>query len=199
MKLNAIRQEGYQLLHEGEIALALVESNGIRIDMGRMARTKQELKEKIRSLKGQLEGDDIWKKWRRRFGEKSNIASRDQIAAILYQELGYEASGKTASGKDSTNEEALQKIDHPFVRSIVRMSKYEKALNTFLKGIEQEVVNNRLHPVFNLASARTYRSSSDSPNFQNFPVRDKEISKIIRSHFIPSPDSVLVDNAFKGI
>jgi DNA polymerase-1 len=97
------------------------------------------------------------------------------------------------------DEEVLQGIDHPFVQKLLRLSKYEKALGTFLKGIEQEIVGDRLHPSFSLHTARSFRSSSDSPNFQNFPIRDKEIAKIIRSLFIASPKSVLVENDFKGI
>lgn len=199
IRIEANRKEGYQLLHHGAIELARVEANGIRIDVDRLQHTKHDLNRRIRDLRTELEKDDVWKRWRKRFGYKANITSRDQLATILHGELGFEVQERTESGKPSTDEEALQKIDHPFVAPLVRMLKYEKALGTFLKGIEKEVVGDRLHPMFNLHIARTYRSSSDSPNFQNFPVRDKEVSQIIRSHFIPSKGSVLVENDFKGI
>jgi len=52
--------------------------------------------------------------------------------------------------------------------------------------------------MFSLHTARTYRSSSESPNFQNFPVRDKEMSEIVRSLFIGSKNHILVENDFKG-
>lgn len=198
-EMKPIRQEGYELLHHGLIELAQVERNGIRIDLERLEQTKQELNGLIRGLRSDLESDDVWKVWRKRFGGKANITSRDQQAAILHEELNYAVTERTATGRPSMDEEALQKIDHPFVQKLLRLSKYEKALGTFLKGIEREIVDGRLHPSFSLHTARSYRSSSDSPNFQNFPVRDKEISKIIRSLFIPSENSVLVENDFKGI
>ena len=199
MRIEANRREGYDLLHAGSIALAQVEANGIRIDVKRLEETKRSIAVTIRDQRKELEESKVWKIWRRRFGERSNLTSRDQLATVLYQEMGHEVIDLTEGGKPAVDEEALQKIDHPFVVGLVKMLKYEKALGTFLRGIEKEVVGDRLHPVFNLHTARTFRSSSDSPNFQNFPVRDKEISRIIRSHFIPSKGSVLVENDFKGI
>lgn len=199
MKVEPLKQEGYQLLHEGVIALAQVEANGIRIDIKKLQKTKKDLTEKMRVLKTELEHSKLYKKWRRRFGADSNLTSGDQLATMLYDVYGFPITDYTESGKPSTDEETLNKIEHPALPKLIRFQKYGKALNTFLKGIEKEVVGDRLHPVFNLHTVKTYRGSSDSPNFQNFPVRDKEVSEIIRSHFIASPNSVIVENDFKGI
>jgi len=198
MRIDAVRQKGYQLLHEGAIALAQVEANGIRIDVPRLVETRRSLTEKLRCLRYEMEAEDVWKTWRRRYGERANLTSREQLATILHVDLHYEVTDETETGRPATDEEALQKIDNPFVAKIVRYLKYQKTLGTFLTGIEREVVGDRLHPSFHLHTARTYRSSSSEPNFQNFPVRDKEISEIIRSHFIASKGHVLVENDFKG-
>lgn len=197
--IKAIRQEGYQLLQDGLIELARVERNGIRVDTALLEATKAKLGKQIRGLRVDLEGDEIWKKWRKRFGDKANLTSRAQLSAIFHVQLGYESVDKTESGEESTAEEALLKIDHPFILPYVRMMKYEKALGTFLKGIEKEIVGDRLHPSFMLHTARSMRGSSSDPNFQNFPVRDKEIAELIRSLFIPSPGCVIVENDFAGV
>lgn len=199
MRIDPHRKEGYELLHQGVIELSVVEENGIRIDVEKLNETKVWLKDQIRKLRQELETTEIWKVWKKRYGSKANVTSRDQLATVLFHLMGFQSADVTEKGRPSTDEEALRKIDHPSVPLLIRLTKYEKALGTFLKGIEKEVVDDRLHPVFNLHLARTYRSSSDSPNFQNFPVRDKEIAKIIRSLFIASEDSVLVENDFKGI
>lgn len=192
-------QRGYELLHNGVLALAQVEANGIRIDVERLQRTKEDLTSKTRTLKKELESTDLWKVWRKRYGASASLTSGTQLSTVLYQEMGFAVTDKTDKGAASTDEEALMKIDHPAIKKLVRFGKYNKALGTFLKGIEREVVNGRLHPVFNLHTVATYRSSSDSPNFQNFPVRDKEVSEIIRTLFIASKGCVLVENDFKGI
>lgn len=199
MNAQPITQAGYRLLHEGVIALAEVEANGIRIDMQRLKASKVKLATAIRQLREEMEKTDIWKFQRRYFGARANLMSGDQLATVLYKLMKFPVKSRTNSGRPSTDEEALSNIDHPALPKLVRLQKYDKALGTFIRGIEKEVVGERLHPVFNLHLVRTYRSSSDSPNFQNFPVRDKEVAEIIRSLMIPSVDSVLVENDFKGI
>lgn len=199
MKVTVLRQQGYDLLHQGSIALAEVEANGIRIDVPRLDGAMAGLAKSIRSLRVELEASSLWKVWRRRFGAKASLGSDDQLAVILYDVLGLPVTSLTEKGKPSVGEEVLVNLNHPDLPPLIRFSKYEKALGTFLKGIKREVVGDRLHPVFNLHTVRTYRSSSDSPNFQNFPVRDKELSEIVRRCFIASPKSVLVENDFKGV
>lgn len=199
LKVHAVRQQGYQLLHDGLIAFAEIEANGIRIDAPRLEKTIVDLTEKKRTLSTELEKDEIWKIWRRRYGSKANLTSTDQLATVLHDELNYEVKKTTEGGSPAVDEEALGHIDHPFIQKYVRFKKYDKAGGTFLRGIQKETVDGFLHPSFNLHIPQTYRSSSDSPNFQNFPVRDKEISELIRSHFIARKNHVLVENDFKGI
>lgn len=206
MSSLAFTREGYKLLHEGAKELSVVESNGIRIDMDLLARTKDRLKTKIRDAKGEVESSYVFKNWRKRFGFKTNLSSRDQVRWLLYEELEIPKTKYTQSGKEATDDEVLQNITHKdpevnkFIQNLAGYYRYEKTLGTFLKGIEWEVVDGRLHPIFDLHTARTMRSSSSMPNFQNFPVRNDEISKIIRSLFIASSRKhVLAENDFKGI
>jgi DNA polymerase-1 len=202
MKTNIVplRQEGYELLHQGAYELARIEANGIHIDLERLQNTREGLRAKVQTIKAELQQEPEWELWRKRFGKKAKLTSGDQLGTILYDVLGYPVTNYTESGKPSTDEEALMKMQLPFADKWIRMGKFDKAEGTFLRGIERETVDGWLHPVFNLHTVRTYRSSSDSPNFQNFPVRDPEIAKLIRSCFIASNrKSVLVENDFKGI
>lgn len=198
MNVTPLRQEGYQLLHDGAIALAQVEANGIRVDLKRLESTKQFLKEKVRTLRSELEADSIWRTWRKRFGFKSNLTSRDQLAEILHVQLDYEVEDTTDSGRPSMDSEALQKFDNPFVDKLARLYKYRK-VETDLKGIEREIVGDRLHPSFGLHVARTFRSNCTDPNFQNQQVRDKESAELVRGNIIASSGCVLVERDFKGI
>jgi DNA polymerase I-like protein with 3'-5' exonuclease and polymerase domains len=54
-----------------------------------------------------------------------------------------------------------------------------------LHGIRAEVVGGFLHPFFDLHTAESYRSSSSKPNVHNFPVRNVEVSEIVRRAIIP--------------
>jgi len=200
MVIEPFLQEGYQLLHQGAIELSRVEANGIRIHRRRLKEAIEEASQRLLKLRHAIITDPLWKHWRKRFGENANLASRDQLAHILYQELKYPVTRLTEKGRPSVDEEVLQEVDIPIIQRIGEYLKIEKILGTFLLGIQKEIApDGRIHPVFNLHTARTYRSSSDSPNFQNFPVRDKEASRLVRSLFIPSKGCLLVENDFKGI
>lgn len=199
MRIEPFNQQGYELLHDGILELARVEHNGIRIDVSRMEKTKAGLENRMRELRSEMEKDSVWRIWRRRYHKNTSLTSRAQLATVLFDELKLKRVKLTEGGEDSTDDETLQQIDHPFVRLLEEYYRFHKAHGTFISGIQREVVGDRLHPVFNLHIARSFRSSSDSPNFQNFPVRNKDISALIRSLFIPSPFSVISENDFKGI
>ncbi len=192
-------RDAYQLFHEGCQALAVVESNGIRIDVDRLDRTIEETATNIRQLKTDLKKDEVWKVWRWRFGEKASLGSRQQLGKVLFKEMGYKAKSRTKTGLAQVNEETLTELDLDFTRDYQRMMRLEKLLSTYLKGVRSEVVDGLLHMVFNLHLVRTFRSSCDSPNLQNIPIRDKETGKLIRSCFIPRDGHVLVEVDFSAL
>lgn len=189
---------GYQLLHEGTLALSQVESNGLRIDVGYLKQTRQDLRVKCTDMERQLRESKVWKRWQRRFGHQASLGSGKQLGTVLVKDFECELP-KTASGQFSTDENDLKETRHPFVEKYLRWKKYNNANDTFLQGIEREVCDGFLHPNYNLNTAITYRSSSDNPNFQNYPIRDPEIGKFIRRCFIPRTGNVLVENDFKGV
>jgi DNA polymerase I - 3'-5' exonuclease and polymerase domains len=105
----------------------------------------------------------------------------------------------TAKGKPSVDEKTLGSIDIPFVKEYLKYKKLQKVLGTYLKGIHREVVDGYLHPFFNLHTTVTFRSSSDSPNFQNIPIRDKGVGEMIRTAIIPRNGRCLVELDYGGI
>lgn len=199
MQVNPVSAKGYKLLHDGVVELARVEANGMRVDLQHLRTARKYCQEEIRRIRAELTSSDVWKKWKRVYGPNSNLTSDDQLAHIFFDVLGYQPSSYTARGKPSTTAESLSSIDHPFIAQYARLAKLDKAEGTYLKGIERETMGDRIHPVFNLHTAATYRSSSDTPNFQNFPVRDEWIAELIRRCFIPSPGCVITENDFKGV
>jgi len=94
---------------------------------------------------------------------------------------------QTAKGtRLSADIEVLQGINSPFTNLIIdhrRVKKIQDYLGNFIFLADE---NGRIHPSFNLHRAKTLRSSSDTPNFQNIPKHDEEAKKIIRTGIIPS-------------
>lgn len=199
MRITPVTHEGYKLLHDGVVALSQVEANGMRVDTAYLERSITEMEADIAERTRRLKSTKEWELWKRTFGHKAKFGSDDQLAHLLYKKMGYVCTDFTDEGKSKMDESALSKIDLPFIKDYVRFKKSQKILGTYLRGIQRETCDGYLHPVFNLHIARTYRSSSDSPNFQNMPIRNPEMGKIIRRCFIPRKGHVIVENDYSGV
>jgi uracil-DNA glycosylase family 4 len=75
----------------------------------------------------------------------------------------------------STNEKAITEIKHPVARLTIAFRKANKLRSTYvkplMKGSPHLFSDDRLHPIINVTSTRTWRSSGEDPNVQNFPIR----------------------------
>ncbi len=198
--MKPITDKGYKLLHEGCIALSQVEANGIRIDTDYLHRAIAQTKRKIEKITDKIGHDKIFKIWRREFGLKTNIGSREQLGRILFSVMKYPCSTYTEiEKKPKVDEAALEAIDLDFVRNILKLEKLKKAKSTYLEGMLREVTDGYIHPFFNLNLARTFRSSSDHPNFQNIPVRNPKIAKLVRRIFIARHNHQIVEIDYGGV
>jgi DNA polymerase I-like protein with 3'-5' exonuclease and polymerase domains len=194
--LKTVTPEAIRLLHEGALALSKVESAGLRIDMAYLRRTIDQVKIDIQGIEEGLKRDAIWGRWRRKFGRKAKIGSIEQLGQLLFVDMGYPVRALTATGKPKMDEAALETVDLEFAGQYLRWKKLNKALSTYLYGIQREVCDGVLHPSFNLHLMLTYRSSSSDPNFQNIPIRNKEIGKLIRQCFIARDGNRLLEIDF---
>lgn len=190
---------GYWLLHQGSLAFAELERNGIRIDTAYLAKATAETDAEIKAQEASLRETDEWKAWRRHYADKANFYSRAQLGHVLFNLLGHDAASYTPSGKPQADEGALERIGGPFCAKLLRLYKNDKLRGTYFAGLAREVEGEYLHPFFNLHTVETHRSSSDSPNFQNLPIRDKEMGAKLRRCFVPRPGRRLVEIDFKAI
>lgn len=190
--------DGMRLLYEGSLALARVEAVGLRVDEQYLASITKKVQKQIKEQEALIQQDKTIKVWKRRFGSKFNLQSRTQLGTVLAEELGVPLP-KTQGGAFSTDAESLAMVDLPFVKSYLKVASLKKLLQTYIFGVTKHAQNGRIHSFYNLHTVRTYRSSSDSPNFQNQPKRDEEHAKIVRKLFIPDPGCVLMETDYKGI
>ena len=191
---------GYQLLHEGILALSKIESNGIHIDMDYCNKKQVHLKRQVKQLYDDILNTKEGKLWNKIFGIKTNLFSGEQLSHVL-KELGYKfhINDLTDKGNYKTGETTLEKFNVPFLDNYVRMKRLQKCESTYLSNFITETVNGFMHPFFHLHTVITYRGSSSNPNFQNIPVRIKEIKKVTRNAIIPRNNNMLLEIDFKGI
>ena len=198
MKTLPYTPEAYQLLQEGAVALAKVESVGMRVDEAYIASALEKTRNKIAKKERKLQDSKVMRRWRNHFKSRTNFNSNEQLGKVLFDDMDYKCPATTETGRYKTDEETLNLIDEPFVVDWVLIKKLHKAID-YLQGIQRETCGGLLHPVFNLHIARTFRSSSDSPNFQNIPVRLPWMAELIRRSIIARPGRRLVEMDYKGI
>jgi DNA polymerase I len=199
INVQANSKAAYELLHEGTLALAEIEQNGIRLDVDYCIREIKRLERRIEQKEKQILDYKEVKMWKAKYGPRFKLGSDQQLADILFNEMGLTSTVKTDSGNYSVNAAALEGMDVPFVKEIVDMERLKKMKGTYLENFMLEQVDGYVHPFFNLTMPVTYRSSSDSPNFQNMPIRHPENKKIIRSAFLPRPGHRLGGIDYSGI
>jgi len=114
----------------------------------------------------------------------------DKGIKLSYTEASKEDKGNERHKMDTT---ALEALNLDYCKDFLQLEKLNKLSGTYLEGVAREVVDGFLHVGFNLHLAKTFRSSSSEPNFQNIPIRNPEVAKLIRSAFIPRDGHVLVE------
>lgn len=190
--------DAYGLLQAGAEALAVIERNGIGVDVPYCQSKVVWLDGKIDQAKRRLERTELTTAWRRRFGDKADYGSPGQLRAVLYADLGVKPFKRTAGGDVGIDEESLRQVDLPGIDNLLTARRYKKARDV-LSGFLRYQVNGRMHPSFPLHTVATYRSSSVSPNCQNVPKRNKEIMDICRRAIVPLPGHVILEIDGKGM
>lgn len=191
-------QDAYNLLHEGSLALATMEANGFRIDEQRLDKELRRTKRKIEAMTAEFESSRLYRTWKKKYKERTKIGSRDQLADILFNVMKHPVRERTEKGKPKADEVNFIGLDNDS-DIWLKIEKLKKVRGTFLSGIKREVVKGYIHCIFNLHINISFRSSSDSINFQNFPIRSEESGKMIRSCFISRKGRRIIEVDYGGI
>jgi DNA polymerase-1 len=196
---NPRTEEAYRLLHDGVLAMAHAEQQGLRVDMEYIEIRRKHIDKTIQKLEDKFMRTKFYKHWSHTVIGKVNINSNTQLANFLYRVKKIKVEKETVSGQGATDDEALRQMGIPELDDLLRIRKLKKVRDTYLKGFAREQVDGYLHPFFNLHLVRTYRSSSDHPNFQNIPKRDEEAMNIVRRSLFPRPGHQLLELDYSGL
>ena len=197
--MTASLLDAYQLLQAGAESLAVVERQGICIDVEYCRTTIAWLEDKISQAERRLSRTDLAKAWVKRYGDKVNYDSGPQLQSVLYADLHIAPFKQTQTGEGgSIDEESLRQVDLPGIDNLLQKRRYKKMKDT-LSGFLRFQVNGVLHPSFLLHTVSTYRSSSADPNMQNTHKRDKEAMEICRRAIIPRKGHIIIEVDFSGL
>jgi DNA polymerase-1 len=167
--------------------LAAMEERGIALDSKYLVKMSRKMEDQISDIEQTIYGYA---------NQEFNISSPQQLAKVLFEDMGLPASGvkKGKAGVYSTAANELDKLRsiHPIIDYISQYREYTKLKSTYVDALPKLVAKDgRVHTTFNLTVTQTGRLSSSDPNLQNIPVRS-ELGKTIRTAFVAGRGNVFV-------
>ena len=130
-------------------------------------------------------------------GYPCNIDSPNQLAQVLFEELGFKPVKRTRGGKVSTDVTVLEAlslredVNDPKTsvpRLIIEYRQYRKLQSTYLAQLQNAIdaKTNRIHTHLYQLTTATGRLKSDGPNLQNIPVRTEIGRQLRRAFTVPA-------------
>ncbi len=189
-----------ELFLDGIKCFVDMEETGISVDKKYYEETYKKLAKRIELLtetaQKTKEGSFFKKKTGREIitfdKEKNKVSlSNKDLSELFFKMLKVKSLKVTPKGGFSVDEDVLSRLKLDLSEKLTKIKKLEKMRTTYILGISKYAIEReggyKIHPSFNLHIVRTFRSSSDSPNFQNIPIREEEAMNTVRKGIIPLP------------
>jgi DNA polymerase I len=192
--------EAYKLLHDGVLAFSRAEQQGLRIDMDYINKQNTIIAKQITDLESEFYDSEFYRDWQKsEHSKKINIYSPVQLGKYLYKVRKIKPPKETATGSGSTDEETLKRLGLPELSAYLKIKKLKKLKDTYIASLAREQHDGWIHPFINLHTVKSYRSSVNSPNFQNLPNRDEESMNLIRGAIFPRKGHQLLELDFSQL
>jgi len=131
-------------------------------------------------------------------GQEFNIASPKQLSVVLFEKMGLESVKKTKTGY-STDNDVLERLDHPIAKEIILYRELAKLKSTYVDALpELADLQGRVHTHLNQALTATGRLSSTHPNLQNIPIKTEKGQRV-RKAFIAADGKKLLSVDYSQI
>jgi DNA polymerase-1 len=172
--------------------LMAMERAGVALDTTLLAAVSRDLAERIAGLEDQIYANA---------GHRFNINSTQQLAGLLFEELGLAKNKKTKTGY-STDSSVLEDLKgtHPIIEVLLEYRQLVKLKSTYVDTLPLLINSQtgRVHTSFNQTVAATGRLSSSDPNLQNIPIRT-DVGRMVRRAFVAEGDRLLLSADYSQI
>ena len=179
---------------------ARAETRGIYVNPKRLKKAHRYWKKKgdkaLKKLTDLCPSDNSWKdKKTKEVMHGINWNSPDQVATVLFDNIGLKSLEETPGGKRAVNESVLLRLAHKHkVPKLILAHREASKMLGFVVSWQKRAINNRIHPNFKIHGTVTGRPSCEEPNLQQVP-RIPEI----RGIFDAAPGWVLISADFSQI
>jgi len=182
--------------------------NGILVDKDELTMTKIKLEKLIENLT--IEMCEILKEPyeiqvsllnESKIITKTNFNSSLQLSKILFERLGLPVIEKTPGGAPSVGKKTINDLGdkHEFVKILKDYKEAQKLLNSFFSPLVDFIDDDgRVRPNFRDTGTATGRLSCNSPNLQQLPKENKDLSIDTRRCFIATPGYKMIACDYSG-
>lgn len=167
-----IAEQGLEAVYEHQIkripALVRTQMHGVPIDQVQLSAQRKTYEKAQRVALRQMKELPCWDKYEKLYGAVFNPGSNHDLKKMLAM-LGMPNAGG--------DEKALKKIAHPLGKALLKWRKPSRILSTYCDPVTAGTDNcelmddDRIHPIISTYKVETWRTSSEDPNIQNWPVR----------------------------
>jgi len=165
-----------------------MELRGVAVDVDFLERFSVELEANLHELSARIY---------ELAGEEFNINSTQQLARILFDQIGLQPRRRTKTGY-STDVNVLEELaqEHPLPEHLLEYRELTKLKSTYVDALPTLVhpATGRIHASINQTITATGRLSVSDPNLQNIPIRTP-LGREIRKAFVPGRDDALILSA----
>ncbi len=158
--------------------LAIIERNGVKLDLYKINKQNNILSKEILSLERKIYN---------LVGKNFNINSPKQLCKVLFEDIKLPILRKTLNGKPSTDEKTLKElaVEYLLPNILLEYRKSTKLKSNYTDKLPKMINQDtgRIHTYYSQTTVITGRLASSNPNLQNIPVRTK-FGKCIRQTFI---------------
>ncbi len=173
--------------------LALMEQDGIGLDVGLLEELDREIEQRLIKLISDIYAAS---------GTQFNINSPKQLGQVLFEKLNLPVIKKTKTGP-STDEEVLKRLSgkHALPPLLLEYRQLTKLKNTYVDALPKLVdpSTGRVHTSFNQTGTETGRLSSSNPNLQNIPIKTDIGAKIRQAIIAAGKDYCLLSCDYSQI
>lgn len=200
-QLKRIKSEALENNYEHQLrripALVLAQLQGVPVDQLVVEDLKKKYKKQAKKVAARIEQEDVVKEFEEKKGVKFNPSSPKDVNYLIKEILGLEVP--------NTDKGELGHIEHPIAKMIVEWREPNKVLSTYIEPVDETsdetsvFPDGMLHPIINTCTVVSNRTSSDSPNIQNWPKRDEERKEVRGQVKHSDLDIVIVSIDYAGI
>lgn len=172
--------------------MVLTQIKGVPIDHAVVDEFDQQYTKRVNRRLAEMRMLPCVRKFKKAIGHEFNPGSNPDVKKLITKVLGIPL-------EKGADEDALAQIKDPFAPALLKWRKATKLRSTYVLSADAGRIwpDGLLHPILNTMRVVTSRTSSDSPNIQNFPKRGP--SKIVRKQVKPGPEEVVVAIDYAGI